>query len=205
LLAAGCGGGDDNNTPNVAQLNALTGATRTSPSSSTKAPTWRRTPSPDGQRIAFTARKGALWVIPFAGGEATRITPWTLEPTHPVWSPDGSVIAFQNYTADGNWHIWTVRPDGSDAKEITTGSTTTASRCGCRTAAGSCSRRPQQRRAVQDLELHPLDRRLQAADDRARRREQPGRLAGRQADRLRRRGRASVKVYIAQITAARRA
>ena len=77
-------------------------------------------PSPDGQRIVFSAQ-GALWILPITGGKATRITPWTVEPTAPVWSPDGSTIAFQNYTLDGNYHIWTIEPDGSNLKELTTG------------------------------------------------------------------------------------
>src|SRR5690606_33259612 len=57
-------------------------------------------PSPDGKRIVFSAQ-GALWVMPAAGGRATRITDWRLEPTQPVWSPDGKRIAFQNYAPEG--------------------------------------------------------------------------------------------------------
>jgi Tol biopolymer transport system component len=77
-------------------------------------------PSPDGKLIVFSAQ-GALWVMPSGGGKATRITDWRLEPTAPVWSPDGRRIAFQNYAPEGNWHIWTIAPDGSHPHEITTG------------------------------------------------------------------------------------
>ncbi|MGJ7917283.1 amidohydrolase family protein [Massilia sp. LXY-6] len=77
-------------------------------------------PSPDGKRIVFSAQD-ALWVIPAAGGTATRITGWRLEPTAPVWSPDGKRIAFQNYAPEGNYHIWTIDPDGRHAEELTTG------------------------------------------------------------------------------------
>jgi Tol biopolymer transport system component len=77
-------------------------------------------PSPDGQRIAFTAQ-GALWMLPITGGTATRLTDWTMEPTAPVWSPDGGRIAFQNYDAEGNYHLWTLRPDGSGLTRITSG------------------------------------------------------------------------------------
>ena len=99
-------------------------------------------PSPDGQRVAFTAQ-GVLWVVPIGGGKATRITGWDMEPTSPVWSPDGSRIAFQNYDAEGNFHIWTVRPNGADLTRITSGafddreprdrswSAPACCRCGC--------------------------------------------------------------------------
>jgi Tol biopolymer transport system component len=120
LLATGCGGGNDNNEPAIPQLNALTGATKDATVEFSEGTNMAATPSPDGQQIAFTAQ-GALWVVPFGGGIARRITPWTLEPTAPVWSPDGKLIAFQNYTSDGNWHIWTVQPNGADPKEVTTG------------------------------------------------------------------------------------
>jgi len=122
-LLAACGGHDDNNSPGapqVEQLSTLSGPVKDLTVEFHEGTNMAATPSPDGQRIAFTAQ-GALWVIPFAGGTATRITSWTVEPTAPVWSPDGKVIAFQDYTPDGNWHIWTVEPDGSNVKEITTG------------------------------------------------------------------------------------
>ncbi|MET0808786.1 MAG: hypothetical protein ABWX93_08535 [Pseudoxanthomonas sp.] len=77
-------------------------------------------PSPDGTRIVFSAQ-GALWVMPVAGGEPVRITEPPLQPAAPVWSPDGAAIAFQNFSAQGSYHIWTVAPDGSRATEITRG------------------------------------------------------------------------------------
>lgn len=48
-------------------------------------------------------------------------TSWELEPTAPVWSPDGKTIAFQYYAPEGNYHIWTIAPDGSNPTELTTG------------------------------------------------------------------------------------
>ena len=111
---------NNNGVLTIEQLSNLSGAVKDLTVEFHEGTNMAATPSPDGQRIAFTAQ-GGLWVVPFAGGPATRITPWTIEPTQPVWSPDGKVIAFQNYTPDGNWHIWTVQPDGRDAKEITTG------------------------------------------------------------------------------------
>ncbi|MEO8923869.1 MAG: LpqB family beta-propeller domain-containing protein [Caldimonas sp.] len=122
LLLAACGGGHDNNDngPKITQLSDLTGSTKDVTVEMHEGTNMAASPSPDGQRIVFSAQ-GALWVIPIAGGDATRITSWTMEPTAPVWSPDGKTIAFQNYTTDGNYHIWTVEPDGANAKELTTG------------------------------------------------------------------------------------
>lgn len=77
-------------------------------------------PSPDGSRIVFSAQ-GALWTMPVAGGEARRITGWQLEPTAPVWSPDGRRIAFQNYAPEGNYHVWTIDPDGRNPRALTAG------------------------------------------------------------------------------------
>lgn len=121
LAACDSNDGDDDTGQPVAELNDLTGPTRVVAVAFSEATNMAAAPSPDGRQIAFTAQ-GALWIIPAEGGTARRITPWTLEPTAPVWAPDGSVIAFQNYSGEGgNWHVWTVRPDGSDARELTTG------------------------------------------------------------------------------------
>lgn len=120
LLALAACDNDGGKNRQVRELNALQGPTRVAAVQFSEGTNMAAAPSPDGQRIAFTAQ-GALWVMPAAGGEARRITDWTIEPTAPVWAPDGSVIAFQNYSPEGNWHVWTVRPDGSDAKEVTTG------------------------------------------------------------------------------------
>ena len=122
LAACGADNGNKGNPPasEAIGLGNLKGSTRDVTVELVEGTNMAPTASPDGQQIAFTAQ-GALWVIPVAGGKATRITPFEVEPTAPVWSPDGKVIAFQNYTPDGNWHLWTVNPDGSNIKEVTTG------------------------------------------------------------------------------------
>jgi len=102
------------------QLNDLRGPTRDYVVELREGTDMAAAPSPDGRRIVFS-NQGALWVMPIGGGRATRITDWHLEPTAPVWSPDGSRIAFQNYAPEGNYHIWTIAPDGRDATELTTG------------------------------------------------------------------------------------
>jgi len=104
----------------VDELNNLRGPTRDLTVELCEGTNMAAAPSPDGRRIVFSAQ-GALWIIPREGGEARRITDWRVEPTAPVWSPDGTRIAFQNYAPEGNFHIWSIRPDGRDLKEHTTG------------------------------------------------------------------------------------
>src|SRR3954451_24574055 len=75
--------------------------------------------SPDRQSIAIDLL-GGIWILPFSGGDARRITPQLLEARQPAWSPDGRSIAFQGYD-DGAWHIYVIPREGGDAKAITTG------------------------------------------------------------------------------------
>ncbi len=50
-------------------------------------------PSPDGKQIAFSWQ-GDLWLVSSAGGEAKRLTVHEGYDFAPVWSPDGTKIAF---------------------------------------------------------------------------------------------------------------
>jgi len=77
-------------------------------------------PSPDGRQMVLSLQ-GGLWIIPASGGTATKITPWDVESTQPVWSPDGEWIAFQNYSTAANFAIWVVKPDGSQLHALTSG------------------------------------------------------------------------------------
>src|SRR5438045_8727608 len=52
--------------------------------------------SPDRRSIAIDLL-GGIWILPFRGGEAARITPELLEARQPTWSPDGQSIAFQGF------------------------------------------------------------------------------------------------------------
>jgi len=57
--------------------------------------------SPDGKKIAFTAKRDGdeanqLYVLDLAGGEAQRVTKLTLGARSPKWSPDGKTILFQS-------------------------------------------------------------------------------------------------------------
>jgi Tol biopolymer transport system component len=77
-------------------------------------------PSPDGTKMVLSLQ-GGLWIIPASGGTARKITPWDVESTQPVWSPDGQWIAFQNYSTKANFAIWVVKPDGSQLHALTSG------------------------------------------------------------------------------------
>ena len=59
--------------------------------------------SPDGSRVAYVVReidrekdgyRSAIWLVPFAGGPATRLTYGPGQDAQPRWSPDGRTLAF---------------------------------------------------------------------------------------------------------------
>jgi Tol biopolymer transport system component len=75
--------------------------------------------SPDRRWIALDVL-GSLWVLPFTGGDAQRLTPDTIEVAHPSWSPDSEMIVFEGYE-DGPWHLYTIHRGGGDFKALTTG------------------------------------------------------------------------------------
>ncbi|GAA1605677.1 amidohydrolase family protein [Kribbella sancticallisti] len=75
--------------------------------------------SPDGQWLAFDLVT-AIWVTPAAGGRSRRLTDDLQDATRPRWSPDGRSIVFQSYR-DGNFHLWSIRPDGTGLRQLTSG------------------------------------------------------------------------------------
>lgn len=75
--------------------------------------------SPDGKWLAFDLVT-AIWVTPAAGGTSRRLTDDLQDATRPRWSPDGRSIVFQSYR-DGNFHLWSIRPDGTGLRQLTTG------------------------------------------------------------------------------------
>lgn len=75
--------------------------------------------SPDGKWLAMDLQ-GSLWIVPAKGGKATRITDYFNDARQPVWSPDGSRLAYFSYR-DGGYDLWTIKPDGGDMKKLTDG------------------------------------------------------------------------------------
>jgi len=72
--------------------------------------------SPDGRQIVFDLL-GDIYVMPIAGGRATRVLGGPAFEMQPRFSPDGTRIAFAS-DRDGLWNIWTARLDGSDPRQI---------------------------------------------------------------------------------------
>jgi Tol biopolymer transport system component len=78
--------------------------------------------SPDRQWVVF-ASGGAqedLFVARRDGSELRQITNDAARDRIPRWSPDGSRIAFYSSRA-GDYDLWTIRPDGGDARQLTRG------------------------------------------------------------------------------------
>jgi TolB protein len=65
--------------------------------------------SPDGQRLAVWAKDG-IHVLELTSGADSLVVPGA---THPVWSADGSSLAWSRADA-----IWTSAPDGSAAAQV---------------------------------------------------------------------------------------
>jgi len=80
--------------------------------------------SPDGMRFAFTEQTSQedVYVMNADGTGQERLTNDLYEDREVAWSPDGSRIAFHS-NRDGAYQVWTIRPDGSDLRRVTSGAT----------------------------------------------------------------------------------
>jgi dipeptidyl aminopeptidase/acylaminoacyl peptidase len=62
--------------------------------------------SPDGTKLAFTSNRGdeeekaQVYVLPFAGGEAVKVTELKEDAVELAWSPDGATLAFSSRVRD---------------------------------------------------------------------------------------------------------
>ena len=73
--------------------------------------------SPDGTKLAFSYQ-GDIWVAPSTGGKAIPLTDNVEMDDRPVWSPDGTKIAFAS-DRFGNNDVFVVDADGGRPKRIT--------------------------------------------------------------------------------------
>ena len=73
--------------------------------------------SPDGSTISF-CYKGDIWTVPADGGEARRLTSQDGYDSNPIWSPDGTKIAFASRRNGGN-DIYVMSSQGGDATRLT--------------------------------------------------------------------------------------
>jgi tricorn protease len=76
-----------------------------------------RTPTVSRTQIAF-AYAGDIWVVPRDGGDARRVTASRGRAVNPVFSPDGSLIAYST-RVDGNWDVYVMPAGGGVARRLT--------------------------------------------------------------------------------------
>src|SRR5687768_15264888 len=73
--------------------------------------------SPDRREIAFSSG-GDLWVVPAAGGTATLLVSHPAHETRPLWSPDGTRLAFTS-TRTGNGDVYVLTLASGELRRLT--------------------------------------------------------------------------------------
>lgn len=73
--------------------------------------------SPDGTNIAFSYNAD-IYVVPTDGGKATRLTTHSTYDAKPIWSHDGSKIAFSS-NRHGNFDVFVMSSKGENVKRLT--------------------------------------------------------------------------------------
>ena len=77
--------------------------------------------SADGHKIVYRVWGEKDYGLRILNLEDRSVKVLTTEPDNlPGWSPDGSRIVFTRRQADGNYDVFTIRPDGSDLRRLTT-------------------------------------------------------------------------------------
>ncbi|HVT14887.1 MAG TPA: protein kinase [Thermoanaerobaculia bacterium] len=76
--------------------------------------------SPDGRWIAFHSQvpQENVFIVRSDGSELRQLTNDSYRNRRPVWSPDGSRVAFYS-NRSGRYELWSIRPDGSRLEELT--------------------------------------------------------------------------------------
>lgn len=72
--------------------------------------------SPDGNEVCFVFDDD-LWIVPFQGGDARRLTSTKAREWGPIWSPDGQWIAF-NSSREGLTYPYLIPAKGGEAEVI---------------------------------------------------------------------------------------
>jgi Tol biopolymer transport system component len=112
------GGSPEDNVRQGTQLTNQTGALQT-PSV-----------SPGDGEVAYLSDSGGhgnIWILNLQDGQARQLT-FEHDPRIalglPVWSPDGKYISYVNRRPGGTWNVdlWMVRPDGTNARQVSDGS-----------------------------------------------------------------------------------
>src|ERR1700690_1973912 len=85
--------------------------------STLSAATLFRSPTVNQTEVVF-AYGGDLWSVPRAGGEATRLTSSRGVDANPLFSPDGTMIAFTG-AYDGNTDVYVIPASGGVPKRLT--------------------------------------------------------------------------------------
>ncbi len=80
-------------------------------------PSW----SPDGKKIVYRVWGGSDWGLRILDIESHSIKILTTGYDNlPFWSPDGKLISFTRKHDNNNFDIFTIKPDGSDLRQLTT-------------------------------------------------------------------------------------
>src|SRR6187401_664290 len=88
-----------------------------------ESPLWLRYPaiSPDGQTLLFEY-KGDIWSVPASGGNAVPLTLSESYEFAPVWSHDGTSVAFAS-DRYGSFDVFVMPATGGEARRLTWHST----------------------------------------------------------------------------------